>query len=86
MDQKMTDPTAELEKNRALLEQVVHSSDAQRLMELLNQNSGGKLKTAAASAALGDTKALLNMVRQVMQSPEGAQLVERLNQTAPKQP
>lgn len=86
MDQKMTDPTAELEKNRALLEQVVHSSDAQRLMELLNQNSGGNLKTAAASAALGDTKALLNMVRQVMQSPEGAQLVERLNQTAPKQP
>ncbi len=85
MDQKMTDPTAELEKNRALLEQVVHSSDAQRLMELLNQNSGGKLKTAAASAALGDTKALLGMVRQVMQSPEGAQLIQRLNQTAPKE-
>ena len=54
-------------------------------MELLNQNAGGKLKTAAASAALGDTKDLLAMVRQVMQNPEGAKLVERLNQTAPKQ-
>ena len=58
---------------------------AQRLMELLNRNAGGKLKTAAASAALGDTKDLLSMVRQVMADPEGAKLVERLNQTAPKQ-
>ena len=64
---------------------MIHSPDAQRLMELLNQNAGGKLKTAAASAALGDTKDLLAMVRQVMQNPEGAKLVERLNQTAPKQ-
>ena len=85
MDQKKPDPTAALEQNRALLEQVVHSPDAQRLMELLNQTSGGKVKTAAASAALGDTKDLLAMVRQVMQNPEGAKLVERLNQTAPKQ-
>jgi len=85
MGQNKTDPTAALEHNRALLEQVIHSPDAQRLMELLNQNAGGKLKTAAATAALGDTKDLLAMVRQVMQNPEGAKLVERLNQTAPKQ-
>ena len=86
MGQNKTDPTAALEHNRALLEQVIHSPDAQRLMELLTQNAGGKLKTAAASAALGDTKDLLAMVRQVMGSPEGAQLIQRLNQTAPKQP
>ena len=85
MGQDKTDPTAALEHNRALLEQVIHSPDAQRLMELLNRNAGGKLKTAAASAALGDTKDLLSMVRQVMADPEGAKLVERLNQTAPKQ-
>ena len=85
MGQNKTDPTAALEHNRALLEQVIHSPDAQRLMELLNQNAGGKLKTAAASAALGDTKDLLAMVRQVKQNPEGAKLVERRNQTAPKQ-
>ncbi|HJB80430.1 hypothetical protein [Flavonifractor plautii] len=85
MGQNKTDPTAALEHNRALLEQVIHSPDAQRLMELLNRNAGGKLKTAAASAALGDTKDLLSMVRQVMADPEGAKLVERLNQTAPKQ-
>ena len=85
MGQNKTDPTAALEHNRALLEQVIHSPDAQRLMELLNRNAGGNLKTAAATAALGDTKDLLSMVRQVMADPEGAKLVERLNQTAPKQ-
>ena len=85
MAQNNNDPTAALEHNRALLEQVVRSPDAQRLMELLNRNAGGRLKTAAASAALGDTKDLLAMVRQVMTDPEGAKLVERLNQTAPKQ-
>ena len=86
MDQKKPDPTAALEQNRALLEQVVHSPDAQRLMELLNQTSGGKVKTAAASAALGDTKDLLAMVRKVMGSSEWAQLNQWLNQTSPKQP
>lgn len=85
MAQNNNDPTAALEHNRALLEQVIHSPDAQRLMELLNRNAGGRLKTAAASAALGDTKDLLSMVRQVMADPEGAKLVERLNQTAPRQ-
>lgn len=86
MPQKNPDPAADLEQNRALLEQVVRSQDAQRLMELLNQNAGGKLKTAAASAALGNAQDLLAMVRQVMQDPEGAKLVERLNRTAPRQP
>ena len=33
MGQNKTDPTAALEHNRALLEQVIHSPDAQRLME-----------------------------------------------------
>ena len=85
MDQKKSDPTALLEHNRAKLEQLIRSEDAQRLMELLNRNAGGKLKSAAASAALGDTKDLLAMVRQVMQNPEGSRLVERLSQTAPKE-
>ena len=85
MDPKHTDPTALLEHNRTKLEQVIRSEDAQRLMELLNRNAGGKLKSAAASAALGDTKDLLAMVRQVMTDPEGAKLVERLNRTASRQ-
>ena len=86
MDQSNQTMADYLHQNQALLEQMIHSADAQRLMELLNQNAGGALKSAASSAALGDPTALLGMVRQVMQTQEGAKLVERLNQTAPKQP
>ena len=40
------------------------------------------LKTAAAK---GDTGALLGMVRQVMQSSEGARLVQNISQAVPKE-
>nr|WP_317324549.1 hypothetical protein [uncultured Flavonifractor sp.] len=86
MDPKQTDPTALLARNRAKLEQAVRSPDAQRLMELLNQNAGSRLKGAAAAAARGDTGDLAAMVRQLMESKEGAQLIQRLSQTAPKEP
>ena len=39
-------------------------------------------KTAAAK---GDTGALLGMVRQVMQSSEGARLVQNISQAVPKE-
>lgn len=83
MDRQRDNMAAQLLKNKALLEQVVRSDDAQRLMELLNQKAGSGLKEAADAAAQGNPAALLGMVRQVMGTQEGARLVERLNQTAP---
>lgn len=83
MDRQKDNMAAQLLKNKALLEQVVRSDDAQRLMELLNQKAGNGLKEAADAAAQGNPTALLGMVRQVMGTQEGAKLVERLNQTAP---
>lgn len=85
MDGKHLSPADQLKQNKALLEQVVHSPDAQRLKELLDRTAGDRLKQAATSAARGDAGDLLAMVRQVMDSPEGAKLVERLNRTAPGQ-
>ena len=74
LDELMKDPKAAgLLKNKAL---------PQRLMELLSQNAGDGLKTAAAK---GDTGALLGMVRQVMQSSEGARLVQNISQAVPKE-
>ena len=61
---------------------LMQSPDTQRLMELLSQNAGDGLKTAAAK---GDTGALLGMVRQVMQSSEGARLVQNISQAVPKE-
>ena len=76
LDELMKDPKAAgLLKNKALLQSLMQSPDTQRLMELLSQNAGDGLKTAAAK---GDTGALLGMVRQVMQSSEGARLVQNI--------
>ena len=83
LDELMKDPKAAgLLKNKALLQSLMQSPDTQRLMELLSQNAGDGLKTAAAK---GDTGALLRMVRQVMQSSEGARLVQNISQAVPKE-
>ena len=60
LDELMKDPKAAgLLKNKALLQSLMQSPDTQRLMELLSQNAGDGLKTAAAK---GDTGALLGML------------------------
>ena len=83
LDELMKDPKAAgLLKNKALLQSLMQSPDTQRLMELLSQNAGDGLKTAAAK---GDTGALPGMVRQVMQSSEGARLVQNISQAVPKE-
>ncbi|MEQ2455226.1 hypothetical protein [Flavonifractor hominis] len=85
LDELMKDPKAAgLLKNRALLQDLIHSDDTQKLMQMLSQNAGDGLKSAAASAAKGDTGALMGLVRQVMQSKEGAQLVQKIQQAVPQ--
>ena len=51
-------------------------------MQLLSQDGSDGLKRAAASAAKGDAGALMGIVNQVMQSKEGAGLIERIQQAA----
>lgn len=83
LDQLMRDPkAAALLKNKDMLKTLMQSPDTQRLMSLLNQSAGEGLKSAAASAAKGDTGALTGLLQQVMHSKEGAQLVERINRSA----
>ena len=83
LDELMKDPKAAgLLKNKALLQSLLRSPDTQRLMQLLNQSAGSGLKSAAEK---GDTVALMGMVQQVMQSKEGAQLVEKINHAVPKE-
>lgn len=67
-------------KNSQSLSKLAQSQDAQRLMELLNQ--GGGVQEAAKSAAAGDPSALMNMVSQLMNTGEGAELVERISKQA----
>ena len=80
LDELKRDPkAAALLKNRELLQSLLSSPDTRRLMELLGRNGGAELKTAAAR---GDTKTLAGMVRQVMDTREGAALVEKLEVTS----
>lgn len=81
LDELMKDPKAAgLLKNKALLQSILNAPDTKRLMQLLNQQAGGDLKQAARSAADGNPSALSDLVRQVMDSAEGARLIQQLNQ------
>lgn len=69
------------EKNREAITRLAKSSDAQKLMELLQRQSG-QVKEAAQQAAAGDTSQLMAMMNQLMHSKEGAELVDRINSQA----
>lgn len=71
----------ELMKNREAISQLAQSSDAQKLRELLQQQSGG-VQQAARQAAEGDPSALMAIMDQLMHSKEGAELVDRIGAQA----
>lgn len=69
-----------LKQDPAALHTVMSSPDGQALLRLLSGADGGKgLQQAARQAAAGDSAQMVRMIRQVMSSPQGAALVQRLN-------
>lgn len=83
MDEKSAQMAEQLRKNPAMLKSLMQSQDGQTLMQMLTQGDGGTgLQRAVQSAAKGDTTAMVQMVNQIMQSQEGAELVERINKAA----
>ena len=73
-------PMEQLIKNKDAVAQLARSGDARQLMDLLQQRGG--VKEAARAAANGDTGKLMDMMSQLMQSKDGAALVERIEQQA----
>ena len=74
-----------LKGNQAALQALMRSRDGQALRQRLTQSDGGAaLQKAAMSAAKGNTSDMVRMVNQVMQSPEGADLIRRINESIPK--
>ena len=71
---------ADLVKNREVISKLAKSSDAQKLMSILNQQGG--VKEAAKAAADGDPSALMSMMDRLMKSQEGAELVDRIGRQA----
>ena len=68
-------------ENREAIARLARSSDAQKLRELLQRQSG-QVKQAAQAAAAGDPAQLMAMMDQLMHSKEGAELVDRINSQA----
>lgn len=68
-------------KDREAITRLAQSSDAHKLMELL-QKQGGQVKEAARAAAGGDPAQLMAMMDQLMHSKEGAELVGRIDSQA----
>lgn len=85
LDDLMKNPAAAgLLQHKEVLVALLHSPDTQKLMSMLEQRAGSGLQQAAASAAKGDPSALMELMNSVMQSQEGAAVVERIQKAAPK--
>ena len=61
----------EFEKNREAITRLAQSSDAQKLMELLQKQSG-EVKQAAQAAAAGDPARLMSMMDQPAYGDHGS--------------
>ena len=85
MDEMTTRLTEQLKHNPAMLRSLMQSQDGQMLMKLLTQKDGGAgLQRAVQSASKGNPAEMVQMVNQLMKSPEGASLVERINRAVQK--
>ena len=80
MAEEMERRAADLVKNPGELSKLARSGDAQRLVQLLQQ--GGGVQEAAKAAAAGNPAELIARMQQLMNTQEGAQLVERISRQA----
>ena len=76
MDQKSGFPSF----SEADVRKVLGSKEGQALLRLLNKDGGAALKQAADALKAGDTAKAQALVKPIMQTPEAAALVEKLNQ------
>lgn len=71
------------QKNKDAMMSLVQSRDAKKLMQMMKQLSGGELQSVAEAAMNGNTDPLNDLMNKLSQSPEGAKVVENLQQKLP---
>lgn len=85
MDEMTAKLAEQLKRDPARLRSLMQSQDGQALMRMLTQkDNGAGLQRAVQSAAKGNPSDMAQMVQSIMQSPEGAALVERINRAVQK--
>ena len=83
MDENAKNLMEQMKKDPAAMQRLISSRDGQMLLQMMTQNDrGAALQHAAQNAMRGDVSQLIQMINQVMQSPGGADLVERINKAA----
>ena len=82
MDEQTTRMIQQLRANPAMLQSLMQSQDGQALLRMLSAgDQGASLQRAAQSAAKGNPAEMMRMMNQVMKSPAGAELVQRINRS-----
>lgn len=82
MEQSMDQMLKQLKQNPASLQALMNSRDGQALMKMLTQGDrGAGLQHAVNAAMRGDTSAMAALVNRVTQTPDGAELVERISKS-----
>lgn len=82
MDEQTTRMIQQLKSNPAMLQSLMQSPDGQALLRMLSAgDQGASLQRAAQSAAKGNPAEMMRMMSQVMKSPAGAELVQRINRS-----
>mgnify|MGYP000192525377 CR=1 FL=1 len=80
MDEQTSRMIQQLKSDPAMLQALMQSRDGQALLQMLSgRDRGASLQRAAQSAARGDPAEMVRMVNRLMQSPDGAALVDRIN-------
>ena len=73
------DMMSRFKRDPGAAQRVMESADGQALMQMLSGGDGGAgLQQAMSQASAGNTAQLAEMIRQVMQSPQGAALVRNI--------
>ena len=85
MDESTARLAQQLKQNPAMLRSLMQSQDGQTLLRLLTQgDQGAGLQQAAQAAARGNPAEMMQMMNRIMQNPEGAALVERIQKALQK--
>ena len=80
MDHSTQQLIDKFKRNPAIAQSLLQSGDGQRLMQMLTSQDGH----AAQNAAAGNTKELATMLSNLMKSPEGMAIMNRINDSAKK--
>ena len=85
MDEMINQLAQQMKNDPNTIRSLMQSHDGQQLIQMLTQQDNGKsLQQAIYTAKRGDPSAMASLVQQMMRSPEGADLVDRIQKTLNK--